>query len=475
MRTTSRYVLAAALVLLESSSCGGEVADPEPWLSVAVPRLVSPLAGEPTTARSVVLRWVLPPEATGARVELCSDRECQGVLRRLDASGTSTSVSLDGLRGAVFWHVRVGEHVSPTRSFVVGTTGTGLVLGSDLNGDGYPDVLTSLGYALGGPNGLSPLRPYCSNARFRPPPPYAQVQALGDIDDDGFADVRLTEPQDTTYSTTVHVCHGAPDGMRAEPSNEERWGGKYCRLYPGTTTCISSTGTPLSVLGDINGDGRADIDANAFASPPVGVRRSPLGEAIGDVDGDGLGDALVYFFDDPSRLPRKWVCRGTPNGLVQVEPLPVDAIPVGDVNGDGRADLLCYGPECQSKAPLVFFFGGEGAHLTRVEATLGGAHPYRDGLPFRNPSHLRPAGDLDGDGLADVVGIAKAKYDAYVAFLGGPPGLRWAPDLVLRELRAGSFRLLGDIDGDGWPDVLESSERSKVHFGPLGSGRTQEL
>jgi len=67
---------------------------------------------------------------------------------------------------------------------------------------------------------------------------------------------------------------------------------------------------------------------------------------IGDFDGDGLDDLLLY--GPGSSADEIWWSEPTGRGAVTVEPLQVKGagyLPqVGDVNGDGRDDVLWYQP-----------------------------------------------------------------------------------------------------------------------------------
>lgn len=121
---------------------------------------------------------------------------------------------------------------------------------------------------------------------------------------------------------------------------------------------------------------------------------------------------------------------------------------IGDVDGDGGDDFLVGAPWGGS---VSAFSGRSGAVLYRVQGEL------TDGLG----SALCRLGDLDGDGVVDVaVGAAPrpGQDSGYVRVVSGRSGVE------LRVIRVGSseeFRLvptsiaaLGDLDGDGVAELV---------------------
>ena len=201
---------------------------------------------------------------------------------------------------------------------------------------------------------------------------------------------------------------------------------------------------------DANGDGRADLlieagillGAAAMAEELTPVPYAPLdapdAEApsdpsvtmmpAGDVDGDGFDDAAL----------EGRVTRGGPSGFrPESEWLACPAsrcgIPVGDVDGDGYADLLSEGT-LQLGSPRGF------REL---------AAPLLVGVDV-----VRPAGDLDGDGIADLVVLGKDKRTLSV-LRGGKAGVTPGGTAVIAAPADAEVEVgIGDIDGDGIPDVV---------------------
>ncbi|MEZ4407119.1 MAG: FG-GAP-like repeat-containing protein [Polyangiales bacterium] len=130
-----------------------------------------------------------------------------------------------------------------------------------------------------------------------------------------------------------------------------------------------------------------------------------------------------------------------------------------DVNGDGYSDLAVGQPQVGGQPGRAFVFHGSASGASRTaSASLTG--PDGSGLHYFGYS-VASAGDVNGDGYADVVvGATDAASDgrAYV-YLGGPSGLALEPSVVLtppsgaRSFGA-SVSGAGDVDGDGFSDVV---------------------
>jgi hypothetical protein len=114
----------------------------------------------------------------------------------------------------------------------------------------------------------------------------------------------------------------------------------------------------------------------------------------------------------------------------------------GDVNGDGFGDLL-----------VVTYVGGANS---RVDLFLGSVQGLSSTASWstnlQNYGYSRPAsraGDVNGDGFDDVIVASPLRV-----FLGGPDGLgtqpAWTGSLI------GSVNAAGDLDGDGYSDVVVS-------------------
>jgi hypothetical protein len=152
---------------------------------------------------------------------------------------------------------------------------------------------------------------------------------------------------------------------------------------------------------------------------------------------------------------------------------------VPDFNGDGFGDLaVCV--QANGSAPLVdqvrFFPGGRDGLATSATQTFSGA--------FGFAGEAGSAGDLDGDGFADLavwngspLVPSQPQSATVTVYRGGPAGLSSpvtidGPDAVF----ANPMRVLsaGDVNGDGYGDLLVGgSELAELFLGgPAGLSPT---
>src|SRR5262245_31852856 len=181
----------------------------------------------------------------------------------------------------------------------------------------------------------------------------------------------------------------------------------------------------------------------------------------GDIDADGHADFLVYAVEQSGPLDgRVYAYSGAsgkllhafgPIGNVNFHPDAIDG--AGDVNGDGHEDILV-GNSVLNRATV--YSGSDGRALLQF-------HGYSTGDGFGGA--VRAAGDVDGDGRADVlIGATQAATGYAVLYSGGDGSILQA----FRGQEAGdllglSVAPLGDVNGDGAADFA---------VGALGEGRS---
>ena len=237
----------------------------------------------------------------------------------------------------------------------------------------------------------------------------------------------------------------------------------------------TSGGTVL----DVNGDGYSDVAVGApgyagggrvtvylgsasgisttpsvTLDPPTGLRR--LGSSVasaGDVNGDGYGDLAVLARGQTLiYLGRS----GTlPTSFATMIATDDSVASAGDVNGDGYGDVI---------------FGNAAGRVANIYLGSATGLPNTVGYRLRQDYQgfglsVAGAGDVNGDGFDDILvgadeddcGTGSANAGRVVLYLGSVTGPQFSPNRYCGggyDFFGYSVAGAGDVNGDGYADVL---------------------
>jgi len=123
-------------------------------------------------------------------------------------------------------------------------------------------------------------------------------------------------------------------------------------------------------------------------------------------------------------------------------------VATGDVTGDGVADIVAGAGKGGRTSVRVF----DGLTDNAVPGLLGNFYPF--GAKYNGGVNVA-AGDVNGDGLADVIVSATGKAGPRVEVFDGASGNMLANFLALApKFKGGVTLAAGDVDGDGLADVI---------------------
>ena len=377
-----------------------------------------------------------------------------GPEQRLDAEGFLGSIAVGDLDGDGFpdavCAVDLDQGNQALCSFAsdglgafgaktcTGAIGLGLRLNlGHADQDGQLDALhtSSSGIALSFGDGQGGFAPQVD---FLAPGTAYQFAELLDMDGDGNADIAALGDSGSASIYAFGKGNGA--------------GG----FAPFVTT-TKSGGSGRAVSGDLDGDGAFDfaqIGADSTIALLFGDGAGGLaGEsallggftnewvALGDLEGDGDVDLVGALRNAQSLVVVSADGPGVFPGPV-LSAVGGEAVALADLDGDGALDAVGTHFELGLRA-----LGGDGSGVF-VDAGPAGAGP-------GDISHARLAlTDLDGDGVADAIGIANnAHLTRWLGLPGGGfgGGAQFALDSGSNDMA------LGDLDGDGFLDVAASN------------------
>ena len=345
------------------------------------------------------------------------------------------------------------------------------------------------------------------------------VAFAGDVNDDGYQDVLIG-------ATGVDTDAGAAYLILGSVSPADRSLGAADAEFTGASRDYAGQTGDVAGVGDVNGDGFDDMmfgtwannESSAFAgraclllgspspnSRPLaaadaifsGVEDSEYASAVagaGDVDGDGYQDMLVGGYGKSSDAGTAYLVFGSASPAsgflgvttgVEFSGRPDDfagnsVAGAGDVDGDGHDDLLVGAPGNSDGGYLAgsaYLVLGS-VSLTSSSLAAADASLVGEAASDYAGTAVAGAGDVNNDGYEDVLVGAYFNSDAgayagaaYLVFGSVSPATqslatadaKWVGEAA-GDYAGGSVAAAGDVDDDGYHDILVGAAGSDDEF-----------
>lgn len=401
--------------------------------------------------------------------------------------------------------------------------GSSVCTAGDVDGNGYADIIVGVpGYGNGESREGAAMAYYCGGGGISATPNFTyesnkaeaymgnSVFTAGDMDGDGYADIIVGAYYYTNSESqegAAYIFRGSKTGLKT-----------YWDWRQESNQANAYYGESVSLAGDVNGDGFSDVivgaayydngqDNEGKCFLYYGEPRTPASSyswaqkgyqdesdfamklaSAGNVNGDAFSDVIIgapYFDNGLINEGCVYIFHGRPNDVPDTTPNRIlesntggaefgqSVASAGDVNGDGYDDIAIGAPGYNNYAGWVAVYYGS---VSGIGATTTWNSTFNVEYA-RYGASVAGAGDVNGDGYPDViVGVPGypqgAASGGAFAYYGGASGLNPTENwLYYFEVNGSKFGECvagaGDVNADGFSDVIIGAPQ-------FSNGETQE-
>ena len=322
----------------------------------------------------------------------------------------------------------------------------------DVNGDGYDDIIVGANRNEAGGNNAGRAYIYFGGTGMDNIPDVTltgetagdqfgvSVSIAGDLNGDGYSDVIVGAPYNDAGGTDAGRAYIYFGGASMDNVADVILNGAAAGDDFGSSVCTA---------GDVNGDGYNDVI---------------VGTPNNDAGGNSAGQAYIYFGGVNMDNNEDVIL----TGAAADDRFGYSVSTAGDLNGDDYSDVIvgAYHNDAggTDAGRAYIFFGGISVDNTADIILTGESASDIFG------NSVSVAGDVNGDGYGDV--IIGAQYSdasgtntgrSYIYF--GGASMDNTADVIMNGENLGdwfgsSVSFAGDVNGDGYSDVLVGAERN---------------
>lgn len=280
------------------------------------------------------------------------------------------------------------------------------ITSGDVNGDGFLDLIgfhNGVQVALGGSSNFATPSSWSTGFSSESTPSWSGYQQMtGDINGDGLADIVGINGEGVVTAISTGSAFTTQTGSFPYFSSSQGWNGP---VY----------------LCDVNGDNMLDL---------VGVNMSAMQVVVALAD-----PTTTQGFQSPVTWLSNLSLDGSDNFLM------------ADMNGDGNADLV----DINASSVTVALSTG-----SAFSSTNWSSLNLTNLCGNQNFSGASPAmlADVNGDGLSDVIAFCSATYVALSNGAGLEDGILWNSTFGGPNWSNDNLVMLADVNGDGMADLV---------------------